>query len=168
MDRFVSEHLNQLHERQAKAYNDTRPPRPKFKEGDRVWILRPRREKTHSRWIGPCVVQERTADSSYVVKYATDNEKAVHISQMKPVVDDVFAGSEIGDFYFQQTASDQELGDDDEPQPPPESPESTARATSPSSGPSPPGAVAVECDSSGDLEDPSYRPPAQPSTSESD
>ena len=75
---------------------------------------------------GPCVVQERTADSSYVVQYATDDEKAVHISQMKPVVDDVFAGSKIGDFYFRQTASDQELGDDDEPRPPPESPGSTA------------------------------------------
>ena len=68
-----------------------------------------REDKTHSCWISSCIVQERTGNSSYVVQYASNNEKAVHISQMKPYVEDTFAGSKIGDFYFRQTTADQEL-----------------------------------------------------------
>ena len=53
MDKLVSARLNQLHERQAQARNQTRPERPTYSPGDRVWVLRPKPDKTHSRWIGP-------------------------------------------------------------------------------------------------------------------
>ena len=105
---MVAKHLNDAHARSEQALNaqHQRSRTQSYATGDRVWILRPCKEKNHSRWIGPCRVLRRVGADSYVVETDTGREQPVHVSQTKPHVTDTHSALKFADFHFQLTEHD--------------------------------------------------------------
>ena len=92
LDAKIAKDLNDLHQRNARAYNSTIPDRPRFQPGDRVWVLRPKHvggHKMESWWLGPCQVVQRIGDRSYRVQVKPTVVQDVHQDHLKSVVDSV-------------------------------------------------------------------------------
>ena len=109
IDSAVAEKLRTVHQQRLQSLNEARRPKPTYKVGDKVWLLRPRHvgtDKLQSWWIGPCPVVARRGADSYVVEDKPGHERAVHSSQLKPSLEDEFADNPTPLHYFRQTEVD--------------------------------------------------------------
>jgi len=109
IDSAVAEKLRTVHQQRLQSLNETRRPKPTYKVGEKVWLLRPRHvgtDKLQSWWIGPCPVTARRGAESYVVEDKPGHERAVHSSQLKPFLEDEFADNPTTLHHFRQTEED--------------------------------------------------------------
>ena len=104
MDRKVSNIVNAQHLQVQTRHNAKINPRPKFAEGDYVWHIKPTGvtgHKIQTQWVGPCTVVARRGNDSYDVSTWNNGYKEVHISQLKPFIEDVLIHDSVPLHYFQ-------------------------------------------------------------------
>ena len=98
IDRSVARVLNDKHQRQADCQNQTRTPRPTFKVGEWVWVLRPRSSnvsKLDTWWVGPVKISARVGMNSYQVCLKPGVLHDVHADQLKPYAGDDVQGEPV-------------------------------------------------------------------------
>ena len=83
LDKFLEETLKAIH-LEAEKENAVVPV---YVPGQLVWVLRPRKkgaDKLDSWWVGPCTVEQRLGETTYMVQTGPSTRREVHASQLRP------------------------------------------------------------------------------------
>jgi len=102
-DNKVADKLNAVQLKRAEAVNKGRKEPPALEVGSKVWYRpepRPGQDKLDVKWRGPGRVLKRVGEHSYVVEVKEGVHQEAHRSQLRPHVDDAFAGQPIPMYYF--------------------------------------------------------------------
>jgi transposase InsO family protein len=101
LDAKVAKHLDEEHRTRCKSVNASRKHKPIYAMGSKVWFKRPASLSAglHSVWEGPGVVLRRVGAGSYLISNRKGEEQAIHEDQIKPHVEDVYAG-QPRELYF--------------------------------------------------------------------
>jgi hypothetical protein len=102
MDKRVARHLNAIHQKRVEEVNRGRGEKPIYQVGDKVWFRRPPSLTAGlpSVWQGPCVVTRRVGQGSYQISTQGAAEQPVHEDQIKPFLEDKYAGEAIPLHYY--------------------------------------------------------------------
>ena len=117
VDRVAMEVMNQVHKEQMARLNRSRRERENFKEGDWVWVARPKTgvtgHKLNTSWIGPAKVLQRVGRSTYKVQVKPNHALEVHLDQLKRHIPDGITGRTYKLFHHQMTQPPEEAAIDE-------------------------------------------------------
>ena len=90
----MAKHLDDEHRTRCELINASRKEKLIYPNGSKVWFKRPAglSASLHSVWEGPCEVLRRVGAGSYLISVRKGETQAVHEDQVKPHVEDVYAG----------------------------------------------------------------------------
>ena len=98
LDKSIATLMNKRLRSIAARLNSTKTRKKPFKEGDKVWWLRPRPgvgSGLETWWLGPCRVTAREGPSSYTILAKPKTFQGVHRDQLKPHVVDEVSGKPL-------------------------------------------------------------------------
>ena len=117
VDEVVAHNFEVVHQAVQAQVNAKRRPRAPFKEGDKVWVLRPRSvggNKLETWWLGPAKVVQRVGASSYQVIHKPGEIWDVHMDSLKAYVEDDLMGTSVPLYFHKGTTKSTVLGDTEE------------------------------------------------------
>ena len=94
LDEKVAEHLDSEHRTRCELINASRKSKAIYPHGTKVWFKRPASLSAglYSVCEGPCEVLRRVGAGSYLLSIRKGEQQAVHEDQVKPHVEDIYAG----------------------------------------------------------------------------
>ena len=119
IDDRVMEEYEAVHLLQEVRSNKGKLEKSVFKEGDKVWVLRPQggtATKLESWWLGPARVVQRIGERSYQVVHKPGEIWEVHRENMKPYVEDEIMGTGVPLYYHQggtKSTNKNDVGEED-------------------------------------------------------
>ena len=107
----MAKHLNAIHQRKVEEVNRGRREKPVYQVGEKVWFKRPPTlaAELTSIWQGPCFVLRRVGQGSYVISTPGAAEQPVHDDQLKPFLEDKYAGEAIPLHYYRGGGYDNQV-----------------------------------------------------------